>query len=93
MLGLLEEGFGGDGEKFGVVGGSVVVEDGAVPFGGFLDLDVVFAGEYVGPGGEGGSVLEDWDAVGDSVFLVELVGELVEGDVVAVVDVDGSAFG
>ncbi len=53
LLGLFEEGFGGDGEEFGVVGGSVVVEHAAVSFGGFLDLDLVFFGEYLGPGGEG----------------------------------------
>jgi len=37
--------------------------------------------------------LEDGDSVGYAVFLVKLVGELVQGDVLAVVDVDGAAFG
>ncbi len=37
--------------------------------------------------------MKDGDAVADAVLLVELVGEFVEGDVVAVVDIDGAAFG
>lgn len=93
LFGLFEKGFGGDGEEFGVVGSTIVVEDGAVAFEGFFDLDLVFLGEDSGPCGEGGLGVEDGDAIAGAVFLVELMGEFVEGDVFAVGDVACSAGG
>jgi len=85
FYGFLEEGFGGDCEEFGGVGRGVIVEHGfPIALYIFEEPGVVIREDFL-PSGVEASFIEDGNAVGFSVFVVELVREFVDDHVVTVV--------
>lgn len=92
-VGSLEEGFGGDGEEFGGIGGAVAVEQGgnAGGIGGLQGGE--FDAHDAGPGSFFIARAEERSAVGGEVFEVELVSEFVKDEVFAIGGIKGATFG
>ena len=82
---LVEEGLGGHGEELAGVGAAVAPEQTALP----PPHRPVLGGADLDPPVEGGLVGQRRGAVDDAVEHVQLVGELVEHDVVAPLGVTG----
>jgi len=92
-FGFVEEEFGGNGKEFGFVRGAVVIEEGAGPgTGGMLqrrELLVANLGVTLVIGG----VVERRSPIGAPIEHVELVGELVQNDIVAALGMAPAANG
>ena len=89
---FFEKSFGGNGKEFGRVGRAVFVHHAFFTSRRFILKFFIFSGKDPGPGGIGGSFFQDRGAVGDTVRLVQLVGEFMHSDVLAVLKIRRAAF-
>ena len=84
---LFEEALGGHGEELGGIGGPVLVEHGGAPSRLSRLQSFVLGIEDAGPRQILAALLQKRSAVDRSVLAIQLVGEFVEDEVLAIVDV------
>ena len=87
-LGLLEKGLGCDGKELLGRSGCVFIEDGLLATLHSIDEIAGMFAQHVGPSLVGFFTFEERDAVSIAVHCIELMGKLVESDIVAVENVD-----